>query len=42
MWILEFWKLNSEIGKLEFHELRIKFEDRSFEELFKDGILKIK
>ena len=27
--------------KLEFGKLRIKFENQNFEELFKDGILKI-
>ena len=30
-WNFENWKLNSEIGKLEFQKLRIKFENRSFE-----------
>ena len=41
MWILEFWKLNSEIGKLEFWKLGIKFGNQNLEELFKYGILKI-
>ena len=35
------WKLNSIIGKFEFHKLGIKFGNRNFEDLFKDGILKI-
>ena len=30
-----------EIGKLEFQKLIIKFGNQNFEELFKDGILKI-
>ena len=37
---LQHWKLkklSSKIGKLEFQ--RIKFENRNFEELFKDKIL---
>ena len=40
-WNFGNWKLNSEIGKLEFLKLRIKFGNRNFEELFKNGILKI-
>ena len=35
------WKLNSEFGKSEFRKLGIKFGILNFEELFKDGILKI-
>ena len=27
--------------KMEFQKLKIKFENQNFEELFKDGILKI-
>ena len=34
------WKLNSEIGKLEFWKLGIKFGNQNFEELFQNGILK--
>ena len=45
-WNLGNWELNLEIGilknyfKIEF--LNIKFENRNFEELFKNGSLKIK
>ena len=44
MWILKFlnWKLNLEVGKLEFQKLGIKLGNWNFEELFKNRILKIK
>ena len=41
---LEFWKLEIKfrnLEKMEFRKLGIKFGNRNFEELFKDGILKI-
>ena len=40
-WNFGNWKSNSEIGKLEFRKLWIKFRNWNFEELFKNGILKI-
>ena len=39
-WNFGNWKANSEIGKLEFRKLGVKFGNQNFEELFKDGILK--
>ena len=35
-WNFRNWKLNSEIGKLEFRKLGIKFGNRNFEGLFQD------
>ena len=32
------WKLNLEIGRLEFRKLGIEFGNRNFEEVFKDEI----
>ena len=38
-WNFGNWKSNSQIRKLEFRKLRVKFGNQNFEELFKDEIL---
>ena len=41
-WNFGYWESNLKIEKLEFRKLGIKFGNRNFEKLFKDGILKNK